>query len=200
MSMYKIISVTNRGICDDFFVQLKKISDEGIPVILREKDLPEDEYEAMAKKVMEFCPDVILHTYISSAKKMGCKRIHLPMHILKTADLSDFKTVGVSVHSIEEAVEAQKLGATYITAGHIFKTDCKKGVAPRGLSFLKSVCGCVDIPVMAIGGISPENAAETINMGAAGVCVMSGLMRCDDIKKYLDSFKAGYINDKEKKS
>lgn len=70
------------------------------------------------------------------------------------------------------------LGATYITAGHIFATDCKKGVPPRGLDFLSSVCSFVNIPVYAIGGISPVNAQKAIDAGAEGVCIMSGLMTC----------------------
>lgn len=52
--------------------------------------------------------------------------------------LSKFKTIGTSAHSVEEAIEAQKLGATYISAGHIFATDCKKDLPPRGLEFLKN--------------------------------------------------------------
>lgn len=191
MSMYNIISISNRGMCGDFLGQLKKISAENIPVVLREKDLSESEYEILAKQVMGFCPDVILHTYVDAARRLGCKRIHLPMHILRAADLSGFSEIGASTHSVEEALEAQSLGASYITAGHIFATDCKKGVAPRGLEFLKSVCEAVKIPVFAIGGISPENAKSAIEAGASGVCVMSGLMKCADVKTYLQSFGGG---------
>ena len=61
--------------------------------------------------------------------------------------------IGTSVHSVEEAIEAQNLGATYISAGHIFATDCKKGVPPRGLDFLKKVCQTATIPVYSIVGI-----------------------------------------------
>ncbi|MCC8169840.1 MAG: thiamine phosphate synthase [Oscillospiraceae bacterium] len=186
--MYNIVSVSNRGLCDDFFGQLKKISAAGIPIILREKDLSEAEYEQIARRIMEFCPDVILHTFLNTAERLGCKRIHLPMHIFRAADLSEFETVGASIHSVEEAVEAQKLGASYITAGHIFATNCKKGVEPRGLDFLKSVCGAVEIPVLAIGGIAPENARSVMDAGASGMCVMSGFMQCGDVKEYLDLF------------
>lgn len=182
--MCDVIAVSNRALCGDFLGQLKKISGAGIPIILREKDLSEAEYEKLAKQVMEFCPDVILHTFINTAKKLNCKRIHLPMHILETADLTGFDIVGASVHSAEEAVEAQRLGASYVTAGHVFATDCKKGVEPRGLNFLKSVCGEVSIPVYAIGGIMPQNARSAVDAGARGVCVMSGLMKCDDVEAY----------------
>ncbi|HEX2925559.1 MAG TPA: thiamine phosphate synthase, partial [Ruminiclostridium sp.] len=62
--------------------------------------------------------------------------------------------------------------------GHIYETDCKKGVLPRGLSFLKEVCSSVSIPVFAIGGITKDRACETAATGASGVCVMSEAMQC----------------------
>ena len=115
------------------------------------------------------------------AKKLKCNAIHLPLFILRenSANLSEFKIIGTSVHSVEEAIEAQNLGATYISAGHIFATDCKKGVPPRGLDFLKKVCQSVTIPVYAIGGIklSSEQMNDIIECGAKGGCIMSGMMK-----------------------
>lgn len=198
--MFKIICVTSRGMCDDFFERAGVLYKNGVTVILREKDLSESEYERLAKSVIEVCPNIILHTFADAAKRLKCRRIHLPMHILRTADLDGFDVIGASVHSKEEALEAQTLGASYVTAGHIFATDCKKGVPPRGLDFLSGVCNAVTIPVYAIGGISPKNAQSAINAGASGVCVMSGLMKCADAAGYLKSFKAGGMYDKKEKS
>ena len=96
--------------------------------------------------------------------------------------------LGASCHSVAEAVEAERLGCTYITAGHIFDTDCKKGVPGRGLSFLQEVCETVRIPVYAIGGVTHENFPEVKRVGAAGVCVMSGLMTCGNVEDYIDKF------------
>lgn len=188
MSMYNIISVSNRGLCADFLARLKEIHNLGIPIILREKDLSENAYEQLAKQVLEFAPDVILHTFLNAARELNVKKIHLPMHVLKSADISDFDTVGASVHSAREAVLAESLGASYITAGHIFKTDCKKDLEPRGLEFLKEVCNSVEIPVYAIGGITPENAKSALDAGAKGVCVMSGLMTCGDAREYIKQY------------
>jgi thiamine-phosphate pyrophosphorylase len=84
--------------------------------------------------------------------------------------------IGASCHSVEEALEAENLHCSYITAGHIFSTDCKKGVAPRGLNFLSDVCNNVSIPVYAIGGINQSNMKAVQNAGANGVCIMSGFM------------------------
>ena len=72
-----------------------------------------------------------------------------------------FKVIGTSVHSVEDAIKAEQLGATYMTAGHIFATDCKKGLPPRGLDFLKNVCDAVEIPVYAIGGINIASSDDS---------------------------------------
>ena len=102
-------------------------------------------------------------------------------------NLNEFDTIGVSVHSADEAAEAERLGASYVTAGHIFATDCKKGVPPRGLEFLRGVCEKVKIPVYAIGGINAENAKSAVGAGADGVCIMSALMKCADVRGFIES-------------
>lgn len=157
-------------------------------VILREKDLPEEEYTILAQKVMEICRTYgvpcILHTYPEAAKMLGCTSIHLPLPLLreyaagKGAVLKSFTAIGTSVHSVEEALEAERLGAAYITAGHIYATDCKKGVPPRGTMFLRSICQRVPLPVYAIGGIKLDRVqlSEIKSCGAEGACVMSGMM------------------------
>ena len=94
-------------------------------------------------------------------------------------DLQLFDQIGASVHSVEEATEAVTLGATYLIAGHIFSTDSKKGVPPRGLSFLKQVCDAVSIPVFAIGGITRNDVNAIKATGAKGVCIMSEAMTCE---------------------
>ena len=87
--------------------------------------------------------------------------------------------LGCSVHSVEDAIEAEKLGASYLTAGHIFATDCKRGLPPRGTGFLKQVCESVNIPVYAIGGIGLDDGKidRVRECGAAGACIMSAFMK-----------------------
>ena len=72
------------------------------------------------------------------------------------------------------------------TAGHVFATDCKRGVPGRGLDFLKATAASVCIPVYAIGGISARNVAAVRGAGAAGACVMSGLMSCQSARAELE--------------
>ncbi|MCQ2508799.1 MAG: thiamine phosphate synthase, partial [Dorea sp.] len=65
----------------------------------------------------------------------------------------------------------------YVTASHIFPTDCKKGLAPRGVLYLRDVAASVKIPVYALGGIHEEQIETCIEAGAAGVCMMSDYMK-----------------------
>ena len=187
--MCRLIAISNRALCnDDFAERIRKISALGIPVILREKDLSEDEYYKLLCRVK--VPDITAHTYADAARRVGCRRIHMPIPVLEHVDVSDFERVGASVHSVEQALHAIQLGATYLTAGHIFATDCKKGLPPRGVDLIKEIKAAVDIPVYALGGITPQNAGEVLNAGADGVCVMSGFMTCDSIEEYANMYSA----------
>ena len=85
--------------------------------------------------------------------------------------------IGTSIHSVEDAVFAESHGADYITAGHIFTTDCKKGLPGRGVDWLKSICNAVSIPVYAIGGISDANVSMLSDCNIAGYCMMSSSMK-----------------------
>lgn len=182
----KVICVTNRKLCSgDFLEQLEKVAKEKPKaMILREKDLEEDEYFNLAKKVLAlgatYQVKIILHSFPEVAKKLGCKNLHMPLHKLQemTEELrKEFDCLGASCHSVEDVLLAKELHCTYVTAGHIFETDCKKGLPGRGIPFLKEVCGSVDLPVFAIGGISKDNIDEVLAAGASGVCIMSGLMK-----------------------
>lgn len=154
-------------------------------LILREKNLPEEAYERLLERVWNQCREkemqLIPHTYLQAAQKLGIPRIHLPLALLKQyvqkGRLQDMESIGASVHSVEEAVMAETLGATYVTAGHIFATNCKPGLAPRGIEFLEEVCGSVKIPVYAIGGIHPKNLGKIKETPAAGACLMSEYMK-----------------------
>ena len=198
ISMSDIICVTARNLCEgDFLQQIEKIAAASPDrIILREKDLPESDYHVLAEEVINICrkydTTLMLHYYWRTSIELDCKNIHLPLHILRELSADEkgsFECIGVSCHSVDDAVEAQKLGANYITAGHIFATDCKRGLAPRGLDFLREVCESVDIPVYAIGGISPNNIELVRECGAAGGCVMSGFMKCNAPLQYIRKFE-----------
>lgn len=151
--------------------------------------------------------ELILHNFPAVAEKLGVRKVHLPLGELRkfrdesgAVGTSEDRTnigcsvyskevaegmtghslnIGCSVHSPEEAKEAEQLGAAYLTAGHIYATDCKPDIPPRGLSFLREVCRSVTIPVYAIGGIGLKGGRleEVMKTGAKGACVMSDFMR-----------------------
>lgn len=215
--MSDIVCVTNRKLCrKNFLEQIEEIA-RAHPraIILREKDLPErmvvrkelylpersntiENYMDLAKEVLEICKKYstlcILHHFVEVSKELQCKSIHLPFSQLQAMgdiDRAYFTTLGASCHTVDEAKEAQSLGCTYIIVGHIFETDCKKGLEPRGLSFLQEVCKQVTIPVYAIGGIQIQNIKKVRQAGATGACVMSGLMTCENPVAYLAQMEAG---------
>ena len=198
---FQILAISNRHLCNQPFEdQIKRVCEwHPDALVLREKDLPEDEYKALAKNILDICKayDVpcILHTYWKAALELGHDAIHLPLPLLRELSaesqkhlqsqnstlsqsfhVADFHKIGTSVHSVEDAMEAERLGATYVTAGHIFTTDCKKGLPPRGLDFLKNVCDAVTIPVYGIGGIKFD-PQQWNSLKKQGACGGSGMMQ-----------------------
>ena len=190
MYMSDILCVTNRKLCrEDFLTRVERITAcHPAGIILREKDMSPEEYETLAAAVMEICGryDVkcILHSFSAVALSLRAAAIHLPLHLLRELSQEQkahFDVLGASCHSVDDALEAQAFGCTYITAGHVFETDCKKGLPGRGLEFLRNVCAAVDIPVYGIGGIYPHNIALVRSTGASGACLMSSLMATEDV-------------------
>lgn len=202
MFMYKkeilILSVTNRKLCrEDFLSRIERIAAANpAGIILREKDLSEEEYRSLAEQVLNICrkqgTPCILHSFYETALELECDSVHLPLPVLmgmEPGKRKKFRILGASCHSAEDAVLAEKMGCCYLTAGHVFETDCKKGLPGRGMDFLEQVCRSVSVPVYAIGGITAAHMGRIRQAGAAGACVMSGLMTCEDPKEYLEGFK-----------
>ena len=199
----KLNIITNRKLCENENLekQIKKIFSayekkiilknfEIIALTLREKDLDKNEYLNLVEKIYPICKkygiDLILHQNydLNSDKKYKIGGFHLSYEIFKSLNknireklIKKYKRIGVSIHSLEEAKDVENLGATYVVAGHIFETDCKKGLEPRGLNFIKELSSILTIPIFAIGGINEENSNLVLNSGAYGVCMMSSLMK-----------------------
>lgn len=143
--MSDLLCFTNRSLCrGDFLERIGEIAAlDPAGIVLREKDLPEREYRSLALAVMQICREnktaCILHNFADTALALGAENIHLPLPVLRSLDSGQraaFRRIGASCHSEEDALEAQELGCAYITAGHIFETDCKRGLPGRGLDFL----------------------------------------------------------------
>ena len=199
----KLNIITNRKLCENENLekQIKKIFSayekkiilknfEIVALTLREKDLDKNEYLNLVKKIYPICKkygiDLILHQNydLNLDEKYNIEGIHLSYEIFKSLNknireklIKKYKRIGVSIHSIDEGKEVESLGATYVVAGHIFETDCKKGLKPRGLNFIEELSSTLIIPIFAIGGINEENSNLVLNSGAFGVCMMSSLMK-----------------------
>ena len=192
--MFEIFCVTNRRLCrEDFFVRVEKIAAcRPTAIILREKDLSPEEYSRLAELVIDICAayDVpcILHQNFRVAMKLGVRRIHLPLPVLRemtAADKKFFDVLGVSCHSLDELHAAQNFGCTYATAGHVFATDCKKNLEPRGINLLTKLNNAAQVPIYAIGGINAENVFQVKSAGVRGACIMSGFMACEDVARFM---------------
>lgn len=184
------IVITNRHLVQgDFLEQLEKVTKlHPHALILREKDLIDDAYESLAKKVFDLCKreDItcFLHTKIEIARKIGCQNIHLSIPVLKglsetekKALTEDFCEISISCHSMEDVEIAMAGGATQIILGTIFETECKKGVLGKGVEFVREICQKCPLPVYAIGGMNLQRLPLVIDAGAAGCCMMSGFMQ-----------------------
>lgn len=128
----------------------------------------------------------------------GAGGVQLAYHSLGPAETKRaFPTlrVGRSVHSVEEALEMEEQGADYLLYGHIFPTGSKPGLEARGLHALAEVAQKVKIPVIAIGGIGPEQVGAVLEAGASGIAVMSGIIDATDpaamTKQYREALLQG---------
>ena len=199
----KLNIISNRKLCENENLekQIKKIFSayekkiilkkfEIVTLTLREKDLDKNEYLNLVEKIYPICKkhkiNLILHQNydLNLDEKYMIEGLHLSYEIFKSLNknireglIKKYKRIGVSIHSLEEAKDVENLGATYVVAGHIFETDCKKGLEPRGLNFIKELSSILTIPIFAIGGINEENFNLVLNSGAYGVCMMSSLMK-----------------------
>ena len=181
-----MICVTNRHLVEgDFVEQIRRVLRRNpLAVVLREKDLLPKEYKALVMQVLPLCEKEGIRLVMQYFKEVAYEMEYPYLQVtfpqleqMQPEERNFFTVLGVSVHSAKEAKRAEELGATYLVAGHVFLTDCKKGVPARGLSFLQEVCDAVSIPVYAIGGVTEENVTDCIAAGAAGGVMMSGFMK-----------------------
>lgn len=189
--------ITNRKLVnrEKYFNTIEEAGKYGVKnIILREKDLSTEELIEVYIKIKELVPEetnIIINSNIEAARILKEKFIHLSFKDFKR-NLEEVKSlqVGVSVHSILEALEADRLGASYILVSPIFETRCKKDVTPKGINFIKEIKEKVNCKVIALGGINEHNFKEVLGAGAGDFACMSLLFMSNNIKKCLDTFKS----------
>jgi len=160
-------------------------------VSLREKDLPPDAQVALAQRLapiaQRYGARLTLHGDAGLARAAGLDGVHLAAHgdaAAARATLGPHALVGMSIHSAAEAATLDPAVIDYAVAGPAFLTASKPGYGPSlGPDGLGAICRAANVPVVAIGGIEPDNVAAVTAAGVAGVAVMGSVMRAAEPEK-----------------
>ena len=158
----------------------------GVDLIqLREKDLTGRELESLARKAMAILPKsspakLLINSRLDVALACGLRGVHLPAHDLLPSDVRMVwdragrfaPVIGVSVHSLDEAAKAEAHGADFAVFGPVFEKSGE--VNPLGLEQLRQAClrpdrAPISMPILALGGVSLENAKQCLEAGASGL-------------------------------
>lgn len=159
-------------------------------VQLREKDLDDETFLEEALKLKSVCArykvPLIINDNVSVALKADADGVHVGQSDLDAADVRGLigqdKILGVSAHSLDEALLAVKHGADYLGVGAAFATGSKTDVNVISHGIYSEICSNVEIPVVAIGGIDADNIAELKHSGISGAAVISAVFAADDIE------------------
>lgn len=156
---------------------------------IREKDLDENAFLKEAEQIQslcaKYCVPFIVNDNVELAVKIGADGVHVGQSDMAAKDVRALigkdRILGVSAQTVEQALEAQKCGADYLGTGAVFPTGSKDDAQVLGVQTLKEICSAVNIPVVAIGGISKDNILELKKSGIAGVSVISAIFAQNDI-------------------
>ena len=176
---------------ESLYSQVEKALKGGATFIqLREKNLGEEEFLAEAKEIARLCKSYhvpfVINDNVEIAKKVDADGVHVGQSDMEALDvraqLGEDKIIGVSARTVEQALLAEKHGADYLGVGAVFQTGTKTDAREVEHSVLKEICTKVDIPVVAIGGITQDNVKELSGSGINGVAVISAIFAQKDIE------------------
>ena len=159
-------------------------------VQLREKDLSDCEFIQEAISVKRLCErfgvPLLINDNVNVALRSGADGVHLGQDDLPLQEarkmLGPNKIIGISTHTVEEAMEAEQGGADYVGVGSVFATQTKLDANVLSIDYIREICQAVTIPVVAIGGIKEENMDVLRNTGVAGIAVVSAIFGQPDIE------------------
>ena len=188
------------------YEQVEKAIKGGVTFVqLREKKLDEESFLNEALDIQKLCRkyDIpfVINDNVEIAKKINADGVHVGQSDMKAenvrAVLGDDKILGVSAQTVEQAVLAEKQGADYLGVGAVFPTDSKADAEDVSYETLKAICEAVNIPVVAIGGISAGNVLTLKGSGISGIAVISAIFAAEDIEsatKNLKQLTAGVVS------
>ena len=166
-------------------------------VQLREKDLATGELLDLAYRMRDLTSQYGARLFINDrldiAISVGADGVHLgheSMPVRAAKKVSEGRlAVAVSTHSVLQAKQAEAEGADFITLGPVFDTASKRQYGrPVGTEVLKEAASTLSIPVLAIGGITPNRVAEVMSNGASGIALISAILTADDIQNTTEEF------------
>lgn len=190
----RLYAVTDRAWAADTEALLAQVADAidgGAGIVqLREKHLDKAAFLEEAKRFVALCREKgaisIINDDVDIALSSGADGVHVGQEDLAAGRarevLGPDKIIGVSAHSVEEALAAQAAGADYLGVGAAFVTGTKADAKPITRETIRAVTAAVAIPAVAIGGITRENLLELSGCGLAGVAVVSALFGQPDVK------------------
>lgn len=158
---------------------------------LREKNLSFDEFLSLAKDVKKITDKYkipfLINDNVDIAVKVNADGVHIGQgdEAINEArkKLNKNKIIGLSAHTVEEAILAEKNGADYIGVGAVFNTSTKSDAASVDLDTLRDICSSVNIPVVAIGGINEDNIIDLKGSGIDGIAIISAIFAKSDVQK-----------------
>ena len=172
------------------YEQVKEALENGVTCVqLREKELNESDFLKEAKQISTLCKEYkvpfIVNDNVNIAIACKANGIHIGQEDMELTNVrklvGEDMIIGVSAHTVEEAIKAQEGGADYIGIGAVFATSTKTDVDVLSFDTLKSICEAVDIPTVAIGGIKKDNICKLKGSGIDGVAVVSAIFAAKDI-------------------
>lgn len=161
-------------------------------VLLRDKEAPAARLLETAKRlrlVTQGKARLLVHTNASVAREARADGWHCAAGALHPSPTPGL-ILGFSVHSVEEARRAASRGAEYLLGGAIFASSSHPERQPAGLETLSALCAATSVPVLAIGGVVPDNAAACLQAGSAGIAVLSPFMRAADPAAVARSYRS----------
>lgn len=197
---YSLYVVTDRNLmsCESVEESVEKAILGGAGIIqLREKDLTSRQFYETALKVKEICHKLgavfVINDRMDIAMAVDADGVHLgqkdlPVDVARKI-LGEDKLIGASTATVEEAKEAERLGADYIGVGAMFSTGTKKDTRSVTPELLKEICSAVNIPAVAIGGLNLERVKVLKGTGVSGAAVVSAVVAKEDIKKAAEDMK-----------
>lgn len=162
----------------------------------REKNKSTKQAFEEALQLRRICKDVLflVNDRLDLALAVGADGVHLGGADLPYAAarklLGPGKIIGLTVHTLARAIEAQESGAQYIGVSPIFRTDTKQDAGnPVGVELIRRIKGRVSLPVIATGGIDLSNASKVIAAGADGLCAISAVVTKQDVRHEIEKFQ-----------